>query len=373
MLTSGNSKNVFRVTVKSMQRLKYHCRQISLLLAGLCALAGTATADDFPPAPAGTFSIAVIPDTQHYRGKGTKAEPTSSQPLSNRVFASYVDWTAANLKSQRIAFVSHVGDIVDINNRQQWTLARSIMDRLHGKVPYGISVGNHDMTAGGDSSMFQEFFPAKRFTQFDWYAGYYKKASGKMDESGNNANSCQLFSVGDLNFVFLHLECNAPDKVLDWADDMLKKYSQRRAIITTHMGLGPRKKPKSNDDFYTAPKGRMDWKKCHGKKGNTPEEMWEKSFRKHANLFMICSGDQSRTQALRQTVRGKHGNVVHELLSDYGSDGMRVMRFIPKKNLIEVRTWNPLVRRFPTRTRLVRAADQHQFTLEYEMSATSSR
>ena len=297
----------------------------------------------------------------------------SSQPLSNRVFASYVDWTAANLKQQRIAFVSHVGDIVDINNRPQWTLARSIMDRLHGKVPYGISVGNHDMTAGGDSSLFQEVFPAKRFSQFDWYAGYYRKDSGKPSESGNNANSCQLFSVGDLDFVFLHLECNAPDKVLDWADEMLKKHSQRRAIITTHMGLGPRKKPKTTDDFYTAPKGRMDWKKCHGKKGNTPQEMWEKSFQKHANLFMICCGDQSRTQALRQSVRGKNGNVVHELLSDYGSNGMRVMRFVPQKNLIEVRTWNPLTRQFPSRTNIVRKADQHQFKLEYQMSSTQSR
>ena len=374
MLLSGYSnKRPLGVTVKSMQRLSHLNRTVKFLIGSLCFIVGTAGGAEFPPAPAGTFSIVVIPDTQHYRGKDTKAEPTSSQPLTNRVFTSYVDWTAGNLKNQRVAFVSHVGDIVDINNRQQWTLARSIMDKLHGKVPYGISVGNHDMTAEGDSSLFQEFFPPERFEQFEWYAGYYKKTSGKLKESGNNANSCQLFSAAGLDFVFLHLECNAPDKVLDWADDMLKKYSQRRAIITTHMGLGPRKKPKSNDDFYTAPKGRMDWKKCHGKKGNTPEEMWEKSFRKHANLFMICSGDQSRTQALRQTVRGKNGNVVYELLSDYGSGGMRVMRFVPKKNLIEVRTWNPIIRQFPTRTRIVPAADQHQFTLEYQMSAASSR
>ena len=117
----------------------------------------------------------------------------------------------------------------------------------------------------------------------------------------------------------------------------------------------------------------MDWKKCHGKKGNTPEEMWDKCFRKHANLFMICSGDQSRTQALRQTVRGKNGNMVHELLSDYGMYGMRVMRFIPQKNSIEVRTWNPLTKQFPTKTNIRRAAGQHQFTLEYPMSEAASR
>ena len=348
-------------------------QQVPWYILVLCMLVTPTWAAEFPVAPAGTFSIVVIPDTQHYRGQNTAAEPKSTRPLTNRMFKTYVDWTTTNLKQQRIVFVSHVGDIVDINNRPQWTLARSIMDQLHGKVPYGISVGNHDMTAGGDSSLFQEFFPAKRFSQFDWYGGYYQKTSGKPEESGNNANSCQLFRVDGLDFVILHLECNAPDKVLEWADEMLKKHSRRRAIITTHMGLGPRKKPKSNDDYYSAPKGRMDWKKCHGKKGNTPQEMWDKSFRNHANLFMICSGDQSRTQAMRQSVRGKHGNIVHELLSDYGTNGMRVMRFIPKKDLIEVRTWNPLTRQFPTRTKIVSQADHHQFTLPYSMSASPSR
>ena len=349
------------------------CRQLPRYILAMWLMATPVRAAEFPVAPADTFSIVVIPDTQHYRGRNTAAEPKSTRPLTNRMFKTYVDWTATNLKQQRIAFVSHVGDIVDINNRPQWKLARTIMDRLHGKVPYGISVGNHDMTAGGDSSLFQEFFPATRFSQFDWYADYYKKTSGKQEESGNNANSCQLFSVGDLDFVFLHLECNAPDKVLDWADEMLTKHSRRRAIITTHMGLGPRKKPKSNDDFYSSPKGRMDWKKCHGKKGNTPQEMWDKCFRKHRNLFMVCCGDQSRTQAMHQSVRGEHDNVVHELLSDYGVNGMRVMRFVPKKDLIEVRTWNPLTRQFPTRTKLVSQADQHQFTLPYSMSESQSR
>ena len=344
-----------------------------LLTATLGIMASVANAASFPPAPDGTFSIVILPDTQHYRGQATQAEPKSTRPTTNRIFEIYVDWTSANLAAQRIAFVSHVGDIVDKNNREQWTVARRIMDRLHGKVPYGISVGNHDMTAGGDSSLFQEFFPASRYQGFPWYAGYYQKDPGKSAESGNNANSCQTFSARGLDFVILHLECNAPNKVLDWADAMLAKHASRRAIITTHMNLGPRKKPKSTEGYYEDPKGRMDWKKCHGKKGNTPQEMWEKSFRNHANLFMICSGDQSRTQAMRQSVRGKHGNVVHELLSDYGTDGIRVMRFLPKQNQIEVRTWNPLTRQFPKRTKLVSQSDQHQFTLPYTMSSRPSR
>ena len=66
-------------------------------------------------APEGSFSIVVIPDTQHYRGRGTKAEPNSKMQVSNPTFEAYVDWVVDNLHQQRIVFVSHVGDIVDLN------------------------------------------------------------------------------------------------------------------------------------------------------------------------------------------------------------------------------------------------------------------
>jgi len=326
------------------------------------------SAAELTEAPPGTFSIAVIPDTQHYREQKSKPQSDSSRSTTNPVFEAYAGWIAANLEKQKIVFVSHVGDIVDINNREQWTVARRHMDLLHGRVPYGISVGNHDMTRAGDSSLFQEFFPAERFVKLDWYGGHFRKLSGRPAVSGNNANSYQLFSACGMDFVFLHLECNAPNNVLTWADSVLKKHSRRRAIITTHMGLGPREKPKEARDYYDAPKGRMQWKKCHSERGNTPQQMWDKCFRKHANLFMICCGDQSRTQALHQSVHGDHSNVVHEVLSDYGINGVRIMRFMPKKNRIEVRTWNPITDQLCLKTSIVRQAERHQFQLEYVMS-----
>ena len=172
------------------------------------------------PAPEGSFTIVVIPDTQDYRGKGTKAQPKSEDPVTNEPFQIHTRWIVENLQTQRIVFVSHVGDIVDRNVPEQWAVARECMDRLHGRVPYGIAVGNHDMKASGDSSLFQQNFPASRFAGCAWYAGSY---SGPDEENlGNNANSCQLFSAGGMDFVFLHLACNAPDEVLSWADQMLQ-------------------------------------------------------------------------------------------------------------------------------------------------------
>ena len=337
-------------------------------LSLLFALAPASPAAELPSAPEGTFSIVVIPDTQHYRGRGTKGRPDSDEPLTNKVFDGYTDWTAANLEQQRIVFVSHVGDIVDINNREQWAFARRCMDKLHGKVPYGISVGNHDMVGGsGSSALFQEVFPKSRFEGFDWYGGCFTNSAGNEEVSGNNANSFQLFEAGGMKFIVLHLECNAPDDVLAWADTVLTKHADRRAMITTHMGLGPLEKPKTSRDYFNAPKGRMKWKKCHSARGNTPQQMWDKCFNKHKNLFLVCCGDQSRTQALRKESTGARGNAVHELLSDYGAGGLRIMRFIPAKNQIEVRTWEPLKGALCESTKVVKERTQHQFTLDYDM------
>ena len=334
----------------------------------LLALVDSLTAQDrLTAAPSGSFGIVVISDTQAYHGEKTKSQPDSTEPVTNRIFEAHTRWISENLKRQNIVFVSHVGDIVDKNEPRQWEVARACMDVLHGKVPYGISVGNHDMTSKGNSSLFQQHFPKSRFQDSAWYGGAYEGSSKGPKESGNNANSYQLFTAGGMDFVFLHLECNAPDDVLDWANGVLEKHADRRAMITTHMGWGPEQKPKTNDEFTTGSKGRMQWSKVHGKRGNTPQQMWDKCYRKHANLFAVFSGDQSRTQAIRAATPGDRGNVIHEMLQDYSTGWLRLYRFLPADDCVDVFTFDPKTEELCEGTGRVPDRKEHQFRLEYEM------
>lgn len=318
------------------------------LFVHLAVLFSGSVAEELPPAPAGAFSIVVLPDTQAY-----------CTEEKSFYFESEIDWILQNRQSQNIVFVSHVGDVVDDYHADgEWEVARRNMLRLSGKIPFGFSVGNHDMLSNGDSSNFQEAFPASLFEESDWYGGQIK----------NNANSYQLISAAGMDFLILHLECNAPDEVLSWADGVLKKHADRRAMITTHMYLGPRERPQKSRDYFDAPKGRMRWHKRHGKHGNTPRQLWDKCFSQHANAFMICCGDQSRTQALHRTVHGKHGNPVHECLSDYRGGFLRVYRFEPSQDRISVMTWSPYQQELCEGTTIVADIDQHQFVLPYRMS-----
>ncbi|MCX6898281.1 MAG: metallophosphoesterase [Verrucomicrobia bacterium] len=321
------------------------------------------------PAPEGSFSIVVIPDSQKYLGRGTKAQPKSTNEVTNAALQQHTRWIVNNLDRQRIVFVSHMGDIVDKNVTDQWIVARQCMDRLHGRVPYGISPGNHDHGRATQTTLFQQFFGATRFAGMPWYGGAFDGAR-EPKASGNNANSFQLFSAGGMEFVFLHLQCNAPDDVLQWADGILRQHAGRRALVTTHMGLGPLQRPKHEDEFTSGPKGLMQWKKCHGERGNTPEQMWQKCFRKHANLRLVFCGDQSRTQAMRLTLQNDHGKPVHVLLSDYmqdRGDWLRVCRFLPVKSRIEVRTVESRDGRICEGTKLLPGPAEHQFQLDYEM------
>lgn len=319
------------------------------------------------PVDPGTYTVVVLPDTQGYKGAGTKRTPEAVDPVSNAVFDAHTRWIVENRDEQNIVFVSHVGDIVDRNNNNEWGVAKQAMDRIHGFVPYGISVGNHDMESDGNASLFQTYFAAARYEAFPWYGGYFQPENSRQQISGNNANSVQYFSMGSMQVVFLHLECNAPDDVLDWANTILEKNNDRLALVTTHMGLGPTLRPEKNEGYITDPKGRMRWSKRHGERGNSPQQMWEKCFRRHPNLFAIFSGDQSRTETLRQESVGDAGNVVHELLSDYTSSGpIRLYRFNPDEQTLDVFTYDTSENLLVASTTRNPDHEQHRFTLHFD-------
>jgi len=352
-----------------------------------CLLAFPARAEKLPPLPEGAFTYCVIPDTQRYVGEGAhvkegrKPHVPVEGPTRNAAFESRVDWIVRNLEKERIFFVSHTGDIVDYKNVQQWSFASNLMARLDGKVPYGISPGNHDLAIWG-SDDFNRYFPRSRYAKYPWYAGGFdgcehaaERGLPAMKVCWGNADSCQLAEIDGQKFVFLHLECNAPAPVLKWVDAMLDKYADRTAIICTHMFVGyktkeidmlRRKAPKLPDEWF----GVMDWTKCHGKDGVSGQKAWEACFSRHKNLLLVISGDQGPAICWRETLTGTNGNVVHATLQDYprkrdDEDWLRLYRFRPKDRKIDVWTYRPQHDEVVQTVGFRKSRDHHVFTLSY--------
>ncbi|MBQ2630480.1 MAG: tyrosine-protein phosphatase, partial [Kiritimatiellae bacterium] len=310
-------------------------------------------AQSLPPLPHGAFTYVCIPDTQAYSSVADESVP-GGWLETNPSFDSRVDWIASNVDSQKVFFVSHMGDVVQENRRSQWDFASRLMSRLDGKVRYGICPGNHDQSnkggKTGDTSLFSEAFPASRYSGRRWYAEYfggYTNSAGCF-VSGNNANSCQLVDVGRFGFVIMHIENNAPDPVLQWADGVLERHRDRLAIIATHMFIGFRK-AKFRTGKAVRPKretlGLVEWTKRHGREATSGALMWKNHFSRHPNVFLIVCGDQSSVMTHHEKLVGTCGNVVHAFMQDYpkndASDWLRLFRFQPVEGVIEVFTYSP--------------------------------
>jgi len=320
------------------------------------------TAKTLPPLPKGAFTYAVIPDTQSYDGEGRhtkRGRAPGKGPTRNPKFDAIVDWLLANAQKENILFVTHTGDIVDMNNDFQWRFASNVMSRLDGKLPYSVVPGNHDMEEDGDTSLFRRYFPASRYADNDWYAGTFEgfTNSAGLFVSGDNANSICLFGQGAEKFAVVNLECNAPDQVLDWAAKELERFPDRHVIVATHQDLGAieyKNARKISRDTEGLSKeefaryvpdlsilGRMEWCKCHGKDGNSGKKIWEKFTSRLKNAFLVVSGDQGMIKITRVDEKGVHGNMVYSLMQDTGGGFVRLFRFVPAENVIRCYTVNP--------------------------------
>ena len=336
----------------------YEAFKIRILLS-ICltyAALAVSAAETLPALPTGAFTYAVIPDTQDYDGEGRhtkRGRVPGTGPVRNAKLDAAVDWLLANAEKENIRFVSHTGDITDMNNDFQWAFASNAMSRLDGRLPYAIVPGNHDMKKSGDTSCFQRYFPASRYADRKWYHGTfpgYTNSAG-LFVSGNNANSICLFEQGDERFAVVSLECNAPDPVLKWAEKELSQLAERHVIVSTHMDVGAInvkdrrnvcKKVRYKKGVRSVPDlsllGRIEWSKCHGREGNSGRNIWEKFTSRLPNVFLVVSGDQGMINITRVDEKGKHGNMVCSAMQDTGAGFIRIFRFIPSEKVVRCYT-----------------------------------
>ncbi|MBA9076592.1 hypothetical protein FHS90_001298 [Rufibacter quisquiliarum] len=300
-----------------------------------------------------SFQIVVLPDTQYY----TALKHGGTMEM----FEEQIKWIKQNQAAEKIAYVAHVGDIVDHGRAkpEEWDRARKVLYQLEAPtkglpygIPYGVAVGNHDQTPNGnptDSSTrvgFEQFFGRKHFEPRPYYGG----AHGSSD---SNDNHYDLFSTGGLDFLVLYLEYNEPGdseynaalekEVHDWAESILTKHAKRKAIIVSHSILARPAGSKSNEVAGTGNNSTPSKFTPQGK------SIYER-FKKFPNVFMMLSGHRSGEGLRRDEF---NGNVIKSFLADYqsrtsepgkrnGGNGlMRLMKFDLKAQTISVRTMAP--------------------------------
>ncbi len=282
------------------------------------------------------FRLVVLPDTQFY---------TTEENIDEYgdLFAEQTGWIAENAGD--ITFVTHLGDIVqNWDDTEQWACADAAMSLLDDQVPYGMVLGNHDYPIPGrnksEQALFNSYFPTSRFDAAPWWGGSYPE--------GSNDNNYQLFSVGGLDFLILHLKFEPEPDIRAWASGVIADHPDHRVIISTHSHLGVDGELWSHASYDAA-------------------ALWTELVEPHDNVFLVLSAHFNGEARRTDTVDTRP---VHQLLSCYQSEGaggqglLRLLDFHPEQDRIDVSTYTPWSDTW-------REGDESLFSLDYKMTGFS--
>ncbi len=339
-----------------------------------------------PFAVAEQFTVVLIPDTQRY-------------PEANRlpIWEAQMNWIATNAAGENIVYVSHLGDIIMCNGgavaaATAWDRADTMMAILDGtNLPYGVQPGNHDYndcptplsnlsnynnglggSTGFNSSRYGSQVTGPGLTPA--YGPWMEQYDNVAPPADNNHNFVIFESPsGEHKFVAINLAYrNISDlestNVLNWAEDVLETYPDRKAIITSHHIGADR-----TGGGQTAPCGNSPIGEAFGGGGNTyPLTMWD-ALKDNPNVFMMVSGHCGGENHFIMTGRDtgleaweSNDNArecmsdVHVIMSNYqfmsyspspptpegnlfNTGYMRVMRFDTDANTIDIETFSPYI------------------------------
>ncbi|MDH3718120.1 MAG: metallophosphoesterase, partial [Planctomycetota bacterium] len=168
-------------------------RQMFVTISLLFSAVLIAGAVDARPQPftRGSWTIAVLPDTQYYVRNDNDA------PL----FTEITQWLVDYREKMNIQLVLHLGDIVDRNNPKQWTNAKKSLKVLDGKLPYVLTVGNHDLGKNGSdrSTMLNDYFKISDNP-------LNEKILGGCHQEGRLENAWYRFKYRGRDFIIFALE-----------------------------------------------------------------------------------------------------------------------------------------------------------------------
>jgi len=320
------------------------------------------------------FTVGVIPDTQNYVDYANYTNPAALQR-----FVDETTYLANNKTALNLAYVTHVGDVVQHGDLSrsgdavdgEWKRAQTALNVLaDANVPFGLVPGNHDYAnyshstgsrpLSGNDKWNQYFGPDSSFyAGKSWYGGSY---NGGMD-------SFQTFTGGGKTFLSLELEMDPSNGALAWAQSVIDSHPGLATIITTHSFLNPTTNVKTQDNSQARANDISTYFPGTSV-NNTPDQVWSKLIEGNDQIFMVLCGHNWNGTDSSGVSNGENlridnndfGHPVYQVLSDLqgntfsydtttgtytpgvytGGEGwLRLMEFDTEANTIHFQTYSP--------------------------------
>ena len=313
----------------------------------------------------GTFTIAMVPDTQNYVDF-THQKDQGFAIDASELYLQQMEWIAANAVSQggEIAFLASVGDTWQhpseaIDPEHEAMGIGRIDNPFFGKhfdptdqvravevpsavkgyekvaavgLPFGVPPGNHDYDAmynvdthppnltkppaelrmvpedigllhvGGLGNFLSAFGEdSPFFADQSWYVSAFK----------GGTSSAQIFEAGGYRFLHIALEMQAGDPALEWARGVIAEYPGLPTILSTHDYLSPRGTRLAG--------GFLDFTLVDEQNHNTPQQIFEKLISISDQIFLVLCGHYHGQAFIQEENAG--GNAVYTMLADYQDRG----------------------------------------------------
>ncbi|MGW1705197.1 LamG-like jellyroll fold domain-containing protein [Streptomyces sp. NPDC002206] len=257
------------------------------------------------------FALAVLPDTQ-YLFDADSADP---EPLKETFH-----YLVAQRQEANIAFMTHLGDVTEHGSEEEIGLAADTFRTIHGKVPYSVLAGNHDINSGtddqrGDTAYLRAFGP-QRFTSMPTFGG----------ASPDGYNSYHVLQAAGREWLVLALDWRASEKGLAWAQGVLDAHPTLPAILTTH---------------------DIAWAEDNGQAhlSDNGQRLWDRIIRGNDQIFMALGGHYwppGRTVLTNDAGHDVHVHITNYQDRYYGGAGMvRLYSFDLVRNVVDVETFSP--------------------------------
>ncbi len=297
-----------------------------------------------------SWTLILVPDTQSYVKFGR----------NQGILELMTGWIEENINTLNIKMVLCTGDLVEQNellvtdningnrpSREQWLAVSKAFGRLDGKVPYILAAGNHDFgykNIENRKSNYNEYFPAHKNIL---NSQLLKEVTYNIDGLPTIENAAfEFISPHDRKFLFLNLEFAPRHKVLDWANDVVRKevYKEHTVTILTHSYLNAENEHIERETYPIVDRnyGLAIWKNLV--KPSTNIQMVfsghigaPNDFKAHVGYRVDENSGEKKVNQITFNAQalggGWHGNG--------GNGWLRILEFMPDKKTVNVRTYSP--------------------------------
>ena len=259
------------------------------------------------------FSFAWETDTQYY---------SESFPYH---YDNMNKWIVDNSKRLGIRYVIHTGDLVDdVDMTAEWKNAAHSMKIFDDAgMPYGVLAGNHDVYAGAESyGNYWNYFGANRFADKPYYGGTYK----------NNLGHYDLLTENGQDFIVLYMSWDIYTNEINWMNQVLAQYPDRKAIICLHRYTNVSESNGSLLDY-------------------TGKLLQKEVVAKNKNVIAVLNGHYHgatiQTDQFDDNGDGTPDRTVYQICTDYqsdpegGSEYIKFLYFDLKDNKIYMNSYSP--------------------------------